>query len=181
MIENITQAQIAKELQKDLGLSNPHQTPKITKVIVAAGIGTLAQKDKKVVKEVVANLTLIAGQKPVVNKARLSISNFKLREGMPVGVSATLRGKRANDFLNNLINIVFPRVRDFRGFSRKSMDGNGNISIGIKEHLVFPEINPDDLVTIHGLQVVIQTSATNDEQGNALLRKYNFPFKEKTN
>ncbi|MBT6143050.1 50S ribosomal protein L5 [bacterium] len=181
MIENITQAQIAKELQKDLGLSNPHQTPKITKVIVAAGIGTLAQKDKKVVKEVVANLTLIAGQKPVVNKARLSISNFKLREGMPVGVSATLRGKRANDFLNNLINIVFPRVRDFRGFSRKSMDGNGNISIGIKEHLVFPEINPDDLVTIHGLQVVIQTSATNDEQGYALLRKYNFPFKEKTN
>jgi large subunit ribosomal protein L5 len=181
MIENITQAQISKELQKDLGLGNPHQTPKITKVIVAAGIGTLAQKDKKVVKEVVANLTLIAGQKPVVNKARLSISNFKLREGMPVGVSATLRGKRANDFLNNLINIVFPRVRDFRGFSRKSMDGNGNISIGIKEHLVFPEINPDDLVTIHGLQVVIQTSATNDEQGYALLRKYNFPFKEKTN
>ncbi len=181
MIENITQAQIAKDLQKELGLSNPHQVPKITKVIIASGIGTLAQKDKKIVKEVVENLTLIAGQKPIVNNARLSISNFKLREGMPVGVSATLRGKRANDFLNNLINIVFPRVRDFRGFSKKSLDGNGNISVGIKEHLVFPEINPDDLVTIHGLQVVIQTSATNDEQGYALLKKYNFPFKEKTN
>ena len=98
---------------------------------------------------------------------------------MPVGVAVTLRGKRANDFLNNLVNVVFPRVRDFRGFSKKSFDGRGNISVGIKEHLVFPEINPDDLVEIHGLQIVIQTSAQNDEQGYALLKKYNFPFKEK--
>ena len=179
MLQNITQAQIKAELLSELGLSNPHQVPKIEKIIIGAGVGTLAQKDKKLVKEVQENLTLIAGQKAVVNKARKSISNFKLREGMPVGVAVTLRGKRANDFLNNLVNVVFPRVRDFRGFSKKSFDGRGNISIGIKEHLVFPEINPDDFVEIHGLQIVIQTSAQNDEQGFALLKKYNFPFKEK--
>jgi large subunit ribosomal protein L5 len=179
MIENVTQGAIKAELLSELGLSNPHQVPKIEKIIVAAGVGTLAQKDKKIVKEVQENLTLIAGQKAVINKAKKSISNFKLREDMPVGVSVTLRGKRANDFLNNLINVVFPRVRDFRGYSKKSFDGRGNISVGIKEHLVFPEMNPDDLVEIHGLQIVIQTSAVNDEQGYALLRKYNFPFKEK--
>ena len=100
---------------------------------------------------------------------------------MPVGVSVTLRGQKANDFLNNLVNVVFPRIRDFRGYTKKSFDGRGNFTVGIKEHTVFPEIKQDDIVEIHGLQVIIQTSAVNDEQGLALLRKYNFPFKEKIN
>ena len=179
MIENITQAQIKAELLSELGLQNPHQVPKIEKIVVAAGVGTLAQKDKKLVGQVQENLTLIAGQKAVINKAKKSISNFKLREEMPVGVSVTLSGQKANDFLNNLVNVVFPRIRDFRGYTKKSFDGRGNFTVGIKEHTVFPEIKQDDIVEIHGLQVIIQTSAVNDEQGLALLRKYNFPFKEK--
>ncbi len=179
MIENITQAQIKAELLSELGLKNPHQVPKLEKVIVAAGVGTLAQKDKKLVGQVQENLTLIAGQKAVINKAKKSISNFKLREDMPVGVSVTLRGKKANDFLNNLVNVVFPRIRDFRGFSKKSFDERGNLTVGIKEHTVFPEIKLDDIVEIHGLQVIIQTSAHNNDEGYALLKKYNFPFKEK--
>ena len=168
MIENITQAQIKAELLSELGLDNLHQVPKLEKVVVAAGVGTLAQKDKKLVAQVQENLTLIAGQKAVINKAKKSISNFKLREEMPVGVSVTLRGKKANDFLNNLVNVVFPRIRDFRGFSQKSFDGRGNLTVGIKEHTVFPEIKQDDIVEIHGLQVIIQTSAQNNDQGYAL-------------
>ena len=169
---------IQAKLSEVLDQKNPMALPKITKITVSAGIGKLYNKDKKVVKEVEENIMAIAGQKPVVTKARLSISNFKLREHMPTGVTVTLRGKRMYDFLNNFIHIVCPRIRDFQGFSERSMDGKGNISLGIKEHLVFPEINPDDLVTIHGLQINIQTTAKNNKEGVELLKLYNFPFKK---
>src|SRR6056300_1549201 len=174
----LTHSDIQKQLSEVLDQKNPMALPRITKITVSAGIGKMYNKDKKVVQEVEENLRAIAGQKPVVTKARLSISNFKLREDMPTGVTVTLRGKRMYDFLNNFIHIVCPRIRDFQGFSERSMDGKGNISLGIKEHLVFPEINPDDLVTIHGLQINIQTSAQNNQEGVELLILYNFPFKK---
>jgi len=174
----LTHSDIQKQLSEVLDQKNPMALPRITKITVSAGIGKMYNKDKKVVQEVEENLRAIAGQKPVVTKARLSISNFKLREDMPTGVTVTLRGKRMYDFLNNFIHIVCPRIRDFQGFSERSMDGKGNISLGIKEHLVFPEINPDDLVTIHGLQINIQTSAQNNQEGVELLKLYNFPFKK---
>lgn len=180
-VHPITNAAVRDDLQKELSLDNVTLVPKVEKISISVGVGTLAQKDKKAIQEVVENLTAIAGQKPVITQARKSISNFKLREGMPVGVNVTLRGEAMINFLNKLINIVFPRIRDFRGFSKKSFDGQGNLSIGIKEHLVFPEINPDDLVTIHGMQINIITSTKDDEQAYALLSKFNFPFKEKNN
>ncbi len=174
----LTHNNVINSLSEAIGRKNPMSLPRISKIVISAGIGKLYNSDKKVVEEVVENITAIAGQKPVVTKARLSISNFKLRENMPTGVTVTLRGKRMYDFLNNLIHIVCPRIRDFQGFSSRSMDGNGNISIGIKEHLVFPEINPDDLVTIHGLQINIQTTAQTNQEGLELLKLYNFPFKK---
>ncbi|MBT5346932.1 50S ribosomal protein L5 [bacterium] len=174
----LTHKDITGKLAENLGLKNPMALPRISKITISAGIGKLYNSDKKVVKEVVENLTFIAGQKPVVTKARLSISNFKLREEMPTGVTVTLRGRRMFDFLNNFIHIVCPRIRDFQGYSERSMDGQGNISVGIKEHLVFPEINPDDLVTIHGLQINIKTTAKSNKEGVELLKLYNFPFKK---
>ena len=177
----VTNSSVAEKLQKELNISNKHLVPKVVSVTINVGVGSLVQRDKKALDEVVENITAITGQKPVVKKSTKSISNFKLREGMPVGVSVTLRGQSMIDFLNKLINVVFPRIRDFRGFSRKSFDGKGNLSIGIKEHLVFPEINPDDLVTIHGIQINIKTSTHSDEEAFKLLTAFNFPFKEKTN
>jgi len=174
----LTHKDITGKLAENLGLKNPMALPRIGKITISVGIGKLYNSDKKVVKEVVENLTFIAGQKPVVTKARLSISNFKLREEMPTGVTVTLRGRRMFDFLNNFIHIVCPRIRDFQGYSERSMDGQGNISVGIKEHLVFPEINPDDLVTIHGLQINIKTTAKSNKEGVELLKLYNFPFKK---
>ncbi len=177
----VTNQGVAESLQKELKISNKHLVPKVEMITVNVGVGSLVQRDKKALDEVVENVTAITGQKPVVKKSRKSISNFKLREGMPVGVSVTLRGEKMITFLNKLINIVFPRIRDFRGFTKKSFDGQGNLSIGIKEHLVFPEINPDDLVTIHGIQITIKTSTRDDEQAYHLLRAFGFPFKEKNN
>lgn len=177
----VTNQAVSEKLQKELNISNVHLVPKVETITINVGVGSLVQSNKKALDEVVENITAITGQKPVVKKATKSISNFKLREGMPVGVSVTLRGESMINFLNKLINIVFPRIRDFRGFTKKSFDGQGNLSIGIKEHLVFPEINPDDLVTIHGVQITIKTSTKNDEHAYHLLRAFNFPFKEKTN
>ncbi len=141
------------------------------------GIGTLT-KNTKDFSEVVENISKITGQKPVVTKAKIAVSNFKLRKGMPVGITATLRGRRAYDMVERLISVVLPRVRDFRGLSTKSFDGKGNYNIGFKEALVFPEINPDDVANVHGVQITIVTSAKNDEGGMALLKKIGFPFKK---
>ncbi len=168
---------IVKNLTKSLGEANRMALPHIKMVKVQVGIGSMT-KNTKDFSGVVENLAKITGQKPVVMKAKKAVSNFKLREGMPVAVLVTLRGKRAIDFIDRLVNIALPRVRDFRGLSLSSFDGNGNYSIGLKEALVFPEINPDDVQHIHGLQVTVVTSAGNDDEGKALLTEIGFPFKK---
>lgn len=173
------QKEIRPALQKELGVKNVNAVPKITKVVVNAGLGSMYTAGTKDFTEFVDNFKAITGQAPIVRKAKKAISNFKLREGLPNGVMVTLRGDRMYYFLDKLVNIVFPRIRDFRGISRKAFDGNGNYSVGLKEHTVFPEINPDDLARIHGLQICINTTAKNDEDAMALLTAFGFPFKKK--
>ena len=167
--------EIAAQLMQELGLSNVHQIPKITKIVVNAGIGSYlaGSRDTAPVEE---DMAAITGQKPVVRKARMSVSNFKLREGMPNGVFVTLRGARMYSFLERLINIVLPRIRDFRGYSVRSFDGRGNYSLGIKDHLIFPEIATDKIIKPFGLQVTITTNTNNDDHSKALLEKFGFPF-----
>lgn len=172
--------EIAPKLKEVLGRKNLNALPRLKKITINVGVGSSASSSKNFVNEVVENIAKITGQKPVIKKAKKSISNFKLREGMSVGVSVTLRGQRMYDFYGKLIDIVFPRIRDFRGLSTKSFDGNGNYSIGLKEHTVFPEINPDDIVKVHGIQINIETSTSSDEDALELFKLYNFPFKETT-
>lgn len=171
--------EILPAVQKELGIKNVSAVPKITKVIVNAGLGSAYTSGTKDFSEFVENFKAITGQTPVIRKSTKAISNFKLREGLPNGVMVTLRGERMYDFINKLVHIVFPRIRDFRGISNKSFDGRGNYSVGLKEHTVFPEINPDDLSKIHGLQICINTNAKNDKDALALLTAFGFPFKKK--
>lgn len=172
------QRTVAPKLKEVLKVKNSNAVPRLKKITISSGIGSLTVSNKNVVNEVTENMAAIAGQKPVVTKSRKAISNFKLRENMPVGVSVTLRGQAMYDFLNKFINIVCPRIRDFRGFTVKSLDGKGNLSVGIKEHTVFPEINQDDIAAVHGLQINIETSAKNNEQALELFKTFNFPFRE---
>jgi large subunit ribosomal protein L5 len=167
-------------LQKDLDIKNVMAVPKITKIVVNVGTGTYNKQHKKD-DDVREHIALITGQKPVAVNARLSISNFKLREGMPVGVKVTLRGDRMYDFIYKLVHVVFPRIRDFRGFSRKAFDGRGNYSIGIRDFTIFPEINVDDAVNIHGLQICVCTTASDNAEGEKLLESFRFPFVKKNN
>lgn len=169
---------IAPALQKELGLKNANAVPKLKRITINVGIGSIITRQGKDFDYIVDNVTKIAGQKPVVTKARKSISNFKTREGVPVGIMVTLRGRRMYDFFSKLINITLPRVRDFRGLPQRAFDGHGNYSMGFKEHIMFPEINPDDVLHLHGIQVTISTTAKDDAQGLALLKAFNFPFKE---
>lgn len=168
---------IAPALGKSIGRGNIHAVPRIEKINVNFGMGSTLQGSKDY-EEFTENIAQITGQKPLVKLSRKAISNFKLREGMPVGLTVTLRGTRMYDFLNKVINIVAPRIRDFRGFPVKSFDGHGNYSFGIKEHTVFPEINPDDIVRIHGIEITIVTTAKNDDEGRKLLEAFNFPFRK---
>jgi large subunit ribosomal protein L5 len=168
----------AEELKKTLGVKNVMAIPRITKVTINVGIGTYIKSHNKDFSNIVENITAITGQKPVITKAKKAVSNFKLRENEPVGISVTLRKKRMEDFVTKLVKIVFPRTRDFRGLSPKAFDGKGNYSIGFKEHTVFPEISPDDVMKLHGLQVNIITSAKTDEEGYELLKALGFPFKK---
>lgn len=168
---------IKKELQTELGLANPNQVPKLSKIIVNIGQGEAVQ-NIKVLEAAYKDLTIIAGQKPVMTRARKSIAGFKLREGMPIGCAVQLRRQRMYEFLDRLVNISIPRIRDFRGFSAKAFDGRGNYSLGIKEQIIFPEINYDQVDRIRGLGITIVTTATNDIQAKALLDKFNFPFRK---
>jgi large subunit ribosomal protein L5 len=165
-------------LKEVFGYNNIMQVPRVEKVVLNVGYGRHT-KDKAYIENVEKTLMAITGQKPVSNKAKKSISNFKIRQGMDVGASVTLRGKRMYDFLDKLANVTFPRVRDFRGISPKAFDKQGNYAIGFKENIAFPEINADAIEKIHGLEVVITTTATNREEGLALLKALGFPFKEK--
>tara|TARA_Y100001970_G_scaffold250734_1_gene322796 strand:- start:20107 stop:20646 length:540 start_codon:yes stop_codon:yes gene_type:complete len=167
---------VIPELKETLGLSSVMAVPKVTKVTLNMGIGE-AINDKKVLDKALEDMTLITGQKPSVTKARKSVANFKIRDGMPIGCKTTLRGARMYDFLQRLIGIAIPRERDFRGLELKSFDGRGNYSIGIKEHIIFPEIDYDKVDKIRGLDISISTSAKNDQEGEALLRALKFPFK----
>jgi len=168
---------VAKELMTEFGYKNVHQIPKISKLVINAGVGR-ASADTKQLEPVIAGLTKIAGQAPVVNKARKSIAGFKIREGMNIGASVTLRGERMFEFLDRLVNVALPRVRDFRGIKGTAFDGNGNYSLGIKEYGVFPEISFEEAVNTFGLQVNVTTTAKTDAEGKALLTKLGFPFKD---
>ena len=160
-----------------LGYKNILQVPKLVKVVLNVGYGRQV-KETAFVENIGETLKAISGQKPIQNKAKKSISNFKIREGMNIGASVTLRGKRMYDFIDKLVSITFPRVRDFRGISPKSFDKQGNYSIGFKEHIAFPEIKSDAVDKLHGLQIVINTTAENKTAGLALLGKLGFPFKK---
>ena len=167
---------VVPDLKKKLGLSSIMSVPKVTKVTLNMGVGE-AINDKKLLEKAVEDLTLIAGQKPLVTKARKSVANFKLRDGMPIGCKVTLRGDRMYEFLQRLIGIAIPRERDFRGLEVKSFDGRGNFTMGVKEHIIFPEIDYDKVDKIRGMDISITTSADDDASGEALLRAMKFPFK----
>ena len=168
-------AEIVPALVEEFGYSNPNQVPGLVKVVVNTGVGEAA-RDSKVIEGAVRDLSLITGQKPVITKARKSIAQFKLREGMPIGAHVTLRGNRAWEFLDRLINLALPRIRDFRGLSDKQFDGNGNYTFGLSEQTVFHEINPDQIDRVRGFDITIVTTAKNDDEGRALLRHLGFPF-----
>jgi large subunit ribosomal protein L5 len=168
---------IVPELMKNLGLENRMQVPKITRITVNMGVGE-AVADKKAMDGAVGDLTAITGQKPLVTKSRKSIASFKLRQGVPVGAKVTLRGDRMYEFLDRLINVAMPRIRDFRGVSARSFDGRGNYSFGVKEQIIFPEIAYDKIDAIRGMDITISTTARDDREGRALLESFNFPFRK---
>ncbi len=167
--------EVVPELTKQFAYKNPMEVPKITKVVLNMGNGDFG--DKKVLENALSDLTQISGQKPVVNNARKSIAGFKVREGWPVGAKVTLRGVRMYEFLDRLVSIAIPRIRDFRGLNPKSFDGRGNYALGVSEQIIFPEIDYDKIDTLRGLDITITTTARTDDEGRALLRAMQFPLK----
>jgi len=165
------------QIQKDLGLGNVMQVPKLVKVVVNMGLGEALQ-NAKLIEAGVEQLRLITGQKPVVTKAKKAISNFKLREGVPIGVCVTMRGRRMYEFFERFVSFALPRVRDFKGLSPKAFDGRGNYTVGVKEQLIFPEINYDKIEHIKGMNVTICTSAKTDEEGRCLLKHLGLPLRK---
>lgn len=168
---------IKSELTKKFGYKNPMMVPKLEKIVLNMGIGE-AINDRKVVEKACEELTLIAGQKAVATIAKKSIAGFKLRDGMAIGAKVTLRGSRMYEFLDRLVNIAMPRIRDFRGISPKSFDGRGNYSMGVKEHIIFPEINYDKVEKMRGMDIVFVTTANTNEEAKELLTQFNMPFKK---
>ena len=175
-LKDIYRSEIAPKLKEELGLANVMEVPRVTKITLNMGVGE-AVGDKKVLENAVADMQKIAGQKPVVTKSRKSIAGFKIRDGWPIGCKVTLRDERMYEFLERLIAIAIPRIRDFRGISGKQFDGRGNFAMGVTEQIIFPEIDYDQVDKLRGMDIVITTSAKNDEQGRALLSAFNFPFK----
>lgn len=170
--------EIIPAMLKDFGLKNRMSVPLISKISINVGVGKMSLKDSKVVDQVAVNIARITGQKPIVTKSKKSVAGFKLRQGSPVGVAVTLRGPRMYEFLDRLVNIALPRVRDFRGLEIKSFDSHGNFSVGIKEHMVFPEVALEgSLDQTHGMQININLNKADKEKGIALLRYFGFPFK----
>ena len=169
-------SELAPKLKEELGLQNVMEVPRITKITLNMGVGE-ALGDKKVLENAVAEMEKIAGQKAVVTKARKSIAGFKVRDGWPIGCKVTLRSERMYEFLERLISIAIPRIRDFRGVSAKSFDGRGNFAMGVTEQIIFPEINYDQVDALRGMDITITTSARTDDEGRALLRAFNFPLK----
>jgi large subunit ribosomal protein L5 len=168
-------ADIVGALTQEFSYSNPHQVPRLVKVVVNTGVGEAA-RDSKVIDGAIRDLTAITGQKPIVNKARKSIAQFKLREGMPIGAHVTLRGDRAWEFVDRLVSLALPRIRDFRGLSDRQFDGNGNYTFGLTEQSMFHEINQDKIDRVRGFDITVVTTAKTDDEGRALLRELGFPF-----
>ena len=163
-------------LKEQFGYTNPNQIPRLEKVVVNVGVGE-ASKNQKLLDSVVEELTVITGQKPVVTRARKSISNFQLREGMPVGASVTLRRARMYEFLDRLVSATMPRIRDFRGLSTRSFDGRGNYTLGVREQIIFPEVDYDKIDRVHGMDITVVTSTDKDDEALALLKELGFPFR----
>jgi large subunit ribosomal protein L5 len=176
-LQQIYLEKIVPELKASLGLENTMQVPKITRITVNMGVGE-AVADKKAMDGAVNDLTAVTGQKPLVTKSRKAIAAFKLRAGVPVGAKVTLRGERMYEFLDRLVNVAMPRIRDFRGVSARSFDGRGNYSFGVKEQIIFPEIAYDKIDAIRGMDITITTTARDDREGRALLESFNFPFRK---
>ncbi len=175
-LEELYKNELRAKLQQELGLKNVMEVPQVTKITLNMGLGE-AVGDKKVLEHALGDLESIAGQKAVVTKARKSIAGFKIRDGWPIGAKVTLRSARMYEFLDRLINISIPRIRDFRGLSPKSFDGRGNFAMGVTEQIMFPEIDYDKIDKLRGLDIVVTTSARTDDEGRALLKAFNFPFR----
>ena len=176
-MKEVYKSEVVPALQKEFEYSSVMQVPKIEKITLNMGVGE-ALADKKMLENAIADLEKLAGQKPVTTKARKSVAGFKVREGYPIGCKVTLRGERMWEFFERLVGIAIPRIRDFRGLNAKSFDGRGNYSMGVKEQIIFPEIDYDKVDKIRGLDITITTSADTDDEGRALLRAFNFPFKK---
>ena len=177
-LQTYYQETVVPELKKQFNYENIMEVPKITKVTLNMGVGE-AVTDKKVMDRAVGDMTAIAGQKPIVRLARKSVATFKIRDGWPVGCKVTLRRERMYEFLDRLVNVSIPRIRDFRGLNRKSFDGRGNFSMGVKEQIMFPEIDFDKIDAIRGMDITITTTAKTDDEARALLKAFNFPFRDK--
>ena len=175
-LKKIYNEEIKNSLQEKMKYKSPMEIPSIRKITINVGLGQ-AVKEKKVIEQAVGDIEKITGQKPIVTKAKKSIAAFSLREGMPIGCKVTLRKDRMYEFLDRLITIAIPRIRDFRGFSKKSFDGRGNYTLGIKEQIIFPEIDYEKIDSIRGLDIAITTSAKNDDEARLLLEEFNFPFR----
>jgi large subunit ribosomal protein L5 len=175
-LQQFYRKEVVPQLMKQLGLENPNAVPRITKVTLNMGVGE-ALTDKKVLESAMSDLEKISGQKPVPTKARVSVASFKVRDGVAIGCKVTLRNERMYEFLDRLISIAIPRIRDFRGVPRRAFDGRGNYNMGIKEQIIFPEINYDQVDAIRGLDIAITTTARNDDHGRALLEAFKFPLR----
>jgi large subunit ribosomal protein L5 len=176
-LQQVYREKIVPDLKKSLGLANTMEVPRILKITINMGVGE-AVADKKVMDAATADLAKISGQKPAVTKAKKSVATFKVRDGQAIGCKVTLRGARMYEFLDRLVNIAIPRIRDFRGISTRSFDGRGNYSLGVKEQIIFPEIQYDQIDQIRGMDITISTSAVDDKHGRALLEAFNFPFRK---
>jgi large subunit ribosomal protein L5 len=176
-LQEFYREKVVPQLKSELGLTNSMEVPKILKVTVNMGVGE-AVADRKIVDAALGDLAKIAGQKPILCKAKKAIASFKLREGLPIGCKVTLRGARMYEFLDRLINVAMPRIRDFRGVSPRAFDGRGNYTLGVKEQIIFPEIQYDQIDKLRGMDITITTTARNDKAGRALLQAFNFPFRK---
>jgi len=176
-LHEVYKDKVVAELQEKFGFSSVMQVPQTEKITLNMGVGE-ALADKKILDNAVADLEAISGQKPLITKARKSVAGFKVREGYPIGCKVTLRGERMWDFFERLVSIAIPRIRDFRGVSAKSFDGRGNYSMGVREQIIFPEIDYDKVDRVRGMDITITTSAKTDDEGRALLEAFNFPFKK---
>ena len=176
-LQQVYRETIVPKLRSDLKIENVMQVPRIAKITINMGVGE-AVADKKVMDAAVADLTKITGQKPLITKSRKAVASFKIRQGLPIGAKVTLRGARMYEFLDRLISIAMPRIRDFRGVSPRAFDGQGNYSLGLKEQIIFPEIQYDQVDQIRGMDITITTTATDDRHGRALLEAFNFPFRK---